>query len=168
MRPGSRMTKLYGATHTENARMKLLEKDRPATRRAHAAAPRPVASPRSLAKPIVVVRARVVSRPAPYRHARRDAALNAVVAFAAVVGLTYVGSTLAGYVVLERARQSARHADARASYARSEAQSARTSIEALTNPAVLRTWAETHGFASAHPALAPTPDAKGSDLVARR
>ena len=122
--------------------MKLLEKDRVVARKAHVAAPRPVVAPRPVTKPAIAVRARVVSRPATRRHVRRDEVLNRVVAFAAILGVTYVGSTLAGYVMLERARQSARHADGRASFDRAEAQAARASIEALTNPTTLHAWAD--------------------------
>jgi hypothetical protein len=62
------------------------------------------------------------------------------------MGLTYVFSTLAGYVSLEGARQTARRGIERATYARAEAKEARTAIEALTNPTALRAWADGHGF----------------------
>lgn len=148
--------------------MKVLEKDQAVARKAHTAAPRSVAAPRPVARPRIAVRARVVSRPAISRHARRDAALNRFVAFVAVLGVTYLASTMLGYVTLERARQSARHAEGRAAFARAEAQEARASIESLTNPAALRAWADAHGFEPTHAVPTPASAAKkGSGLVAR-
>ena len=126
--------------------MKLLEREKVTThtKARTLVAPRPVGS-RS-ATPKITVRAHVVSRPSPRRGAGLGELCNRIVAFAAVVGVTYVGSTLGGYVMLERARQSARHGEQRAVYARAEAKAARASIEALTNPTGLRTWADAHGF----------------------
>ena len=134
--------------------MKVLERERVVQGKA-----RGLDAPRPVARPSVSVRSRRVAGPA-----RRTAALGAlcgrIVAFAAVVGVAYVGRTLAGYVALERARQGARHGEARASFARTEAESVRASIEALTNPGDLRAWADAHGFEAVH--------RQGSGLVARR
>ena len=130
--------------------MKVLEKERvvaPPERsgRGHVRVARAVAAPRPTAQPAVTLRTRVV--PATRR---RNAALaefcNRVVAFSAIVGLTYVGSTLGGYVMLERARQASRHGVERATYARSQAKAARASIESLTNPSDLGAWGKAHGF----------------------
>lgn len=143
--------------------MKLLEKEPLVAPQA-----RPVAAPRPVARPNLEVRARVVSRPAHRRNAALETWLNRTVAFAAIVGVTYVGSTLAGYVMLERTHQSVRRAEARADFARSEAKEARASIEALTSPAVLRAWASGHGFVPTK-ALDPLPTrTHGETLVARR
>jgi hypothetical protein len=117
--------------------MKLLEKE------GVVVAPVVVARPTVETRPDIAVRGRVV------RRVRRNplaevCTRTAVLALA--VGSVYVTSTLAGYVVLERARQSARHGAERAAYARAEAKAAREGIEALTNPAALRAWADAHGF----------------------
>ncbi len=105
----------------------------------------PVA-PRHVERTNIAVRGRVAAK-----HAKRGPSpfadfCNRTVAFACVVGAVYVASTLGGYVVLERARQTARHGAERAKYARGQAKEARESIEALTNPNALRAWAEERGF----------------------
>lgn len=138
--------------------MKLLEREEivvPKTRT--------VVAPRSVAKPTIKVRARVVTRPAPRRKSNVGAR---AATFVAILGLTYVSSTLAGYVALERARQATRHGADRATYARQEAKKAREAIETLTNPTVLRVWADAHGFVAGE---APRPELPhGGTLVARR
>ena len=138
--------------------MKLLEKER-----IEVATPTPtptptrVVAPRPVATPTIRVRARVVSRPAPKRSRGAELVVARTVMFCAIMGLTYVSSTLGGYVMLERARQLGRHGAERAAYARVEATSARESIEALTNPAALGAWAKAHGFVpGGAPAEAPT------------
>ncbi len=140
--------------------MKLLEREKVTT---HTKA-RTLVAPRPVSKPTITVRARVVSRPVPRRGAGLGELCNRVVAFAAIVGVTYVGSTLGGYVMLERARQIARQGEQRAVYARAEAKAARASIEALTNPAGLRTWADAHGFEAGRSEAAP---ARVTGYVAR-
>lgn len=145
--------------------MKVLEREREVVSRQPGA--RALVAPRPVERPRIEVRGRVTTRSAPRRNAALETLCNRTVAFAAILGVTYVGSTLAGYVTLERARQSARHGEARATYARAEAQEARASIEALTNPTALRAWADAHGFVPAQ-AAAPAPETQGSGLVASR
>ena len=138
--------------------MKLLEREEivvPKTRT--------VVAPRPVAKPTIKVRARVLTRPATRRKA---SVAGRAATFVAILGLTYVSSTLAGYVALERARQTSRHGADRAAYARQEAKKAREAIEALTNPTALRVWADAHGFVAGQ---APQPEPlHGGTLVAQR
>jgi hypothetical protein len=136
--------------------MKLLEKEEVVVRTPRQVVGRPVA------KPTIAVRARVVTRPAKRKRGFDLLAARAT-AFAAIVGLTYVSSTLAGYVALERARQSARHGAERAGFARREAKEAREAIESLTNPTALHAWANSRGFVAEE---APVPP-HGGGLVAR-
>ena len=140
--------------------MKLLEKETLAAPKA-----RRVATVRNVPRPKIALTARVVPGEARQRRLRIEAWANRAVAFAAIVGVTYIGSTLTGYVRLENARQSARRSEVRASYARKEAKAARASIEALTSPAALRDWAAGHGFV---PGQAIDSPAHGVSLVARR
>lgn len=138
--------------------MKLLDKEEITATEASLAAPRPAV------RPNVVVRGRYVAQ----RAARRGTAplqefCGRTFLLACFVGGAYVASTLGGYVVLERARQSARHGAERARYAQAQAKEARASIETLTNPAALRAWAEDRGFVTG--AEAPTPR---DERVARR
>ncbi|GEM_PF-5403767 len=117
--------------------MKLLEKE------GVVVAPVVVARPTIETRPEIAVRGRVV------RRARRNPLVGVcarAATFGLAVGAVYVTSTLAGYVVLERARQGARHGAERAAYARAEAKAAREGIETLTNPTALRAWADAHGF----------------------
>ena len=143
--------------------MKLLDREEivvPKTRTV--VTPRSVV-PRPTSKPTIKVRARVVTRPVTRRKA--NVAARAAT-FVAILGLTYVSSTLAGYVALERARQTTRHGADRATYARQEAQKAREAIETLTNPTALRVWADAHGFVAGQ---APEPELpRGGTLVAQR
>jgi len=151
--------------------MKLLERENtvvlPPVR--PVAAPRREVRPEPVVRPDIHVRARVVTRP----RVRRKSDLGArVVTFGAIMGLTYVFSTLAGYVSLEGARQTARRGIERATYARAEAKEARTAIEALTNPTALRAWADGHGFVETGAVAPPvrptiTTAPQGGGLVAR-
>lgn len=120
--------------------MKLLEKEEIVTQAPEASAPRYVE------KTDIAVRARVATRAAKRQASPFNDFCARTVLFACLVGGTYVASTLGGYVVLERARQSARHGSERAAYARGQAKEARESIEALTNPTALRAWADERGF----------------------
>lgn len=149
--------------------MKLLERENVAV----SSPSRSVGLPRRelrqepVVRPNLHVRARVVTRP----RLRRKSDLGArAFTFGAIMVLTYVFSTLAGYVTLEGARQSARRGMERAAFARSEAKDAREAIEALTNPTALRAWADGHGFveAGAVPAKRAVPVLpQGGGLVAR-
>ena len=140
--------------------MKLLEKEPLVAPKARRIATVPAAP-----RPKVTVRARVVPGAARRRDAALEIWISRTVAFAAIVGMTYVGSTLAGYVGLERARQAVRRSEVRASYARKEAKAARASIETLTSPAALRVWASAHGFV---PGQSVEISAHGESLVAHR
>ena len=140
--------------------MKLLEKETLVAPRARRVAIEGVA-PRNRVK----LTACVVPGGARRRRLAIEAWANRSVSFAAIVGVVYVGSTLAGYVGLERARQSVRRSEVRAAFARKEAKDARASIEALTSPASLRDWAAAHGFV---PGQAIDPPAHGATLVAKR
>ena len=140
--------------------MKLMEKETPVAPKA-----RRVATPRTALRPKLTIHARVVDGPSRQRRLAIEAWVNRAVTFAAIVGVTYVGSTLAGYVGLERARQSVRRSEVRAAYARKEAKSARAAIETLTSPATLRDWASGHGFA---PGQAIDATVHGATFVARR
>lgn len=142
--------------------MKLLDKEPIVAPRARALMPNAVVRTETL--PSISVRARVVRRPKAIPLSATEV-LNGIVAFAAIFGVVYVGSTLLGYVGLERARQTARHGADRAAFARSQAEAARASIEALTSPNALGAWATTHGFAPAAPITLSKP---GSVLVAQR
>ena len=141
--------------------MKLLEKEQ-----IEVAIPPRVVAPRPVAKPTIRVRARVASRRASTRSRNAELFAARTIMFCAIMGLTYVSSTLGGYVMLERARQQGRHGAERAAYARVEATSARESIEALTNPAALGAWAKAHGFVPGG-ASNPTPTS-GETRVAVR
>jgi hypothetical protein len=138
--------------------MKLLEREETVVPKT-----RTVVAPRPVAKPEIKVRARVVTRPATRR--KSNVAARAAT-FVAILGLTYASSTLAGHVVLEGARQKTRHGADRAAYARQEAKKAREAIEALTNPTVLRVWADAHGFVAGEAPKSELPH--GGTLVARR
>lgn len=143
--------------------MKLLEREEivaPKTRTVSAPHSR---KSRSAAKPTIKINARVVTRPATRRKTN---VAGRIATFVAVLGLTYVSSTLAGYVALERARQATRHGSERAAYARQEAKKAREAIETLTNPTVLRVWADAHGFVAGQAPEADLPH--GGTLVAQR
>ena len=142
--------------------MNLLEKEKIAT-----ATPRALVAPRPIAKPTIRVRARVVSYPAARRAARGGQIVGRLTLFFGLVGLTYVSSTLGGYVMLERARQQGRHGEERAAYARREASAARESIEALTNPAALRVWANGHGFVAGGTKSSPVAIPGDSRLAIR-
>lgn len=147
--------------------MKTLEKEKVVARKSRSVASlKPAAhspaAPSPAVRPTVSVRARVVARPSRRSRVLADL-LTRTVVFASVLGVTYFASTLGGYVVLERARQGARHGTERAAYARAEAQEARESIEVLTNPTTLRAWAETHGFVAGEATVT-----HGDALVAHR
>ena len=114
------MTIPCAAMITERSRMKLLEREEIVVPKTRTATVR-----RPVAKPSIEVRARVVTRPATRR--KSNVAARAAT-FVAILGLTYVSSTLAGYVALERARQASRHGSERAVYARQEAKKAREAI----------------------------------------
>lgn len=149
--------------------MKLLERETVTTapQPGRVAAPRPVVRETPVVKPDLHVRARVVTRP---KVRRKSGIGGKVVTFGVVMGLTYVFSTLAGYVTLEGARQTARRGIERATFARSEAKEARQAIETLTNPAALRAWADMHGFVEPNaPVVKPviTDAPQGGGLVAR-
>ena len=142
--------------------MKVLEKDKVVARKGQARVARAVVAARPVARPAVAVRARVL--PATKRRSAALAEFSSrMVVFATLVGLTYVGSTLGGYVMLERARQTARHGTERAAFARAEAREARASIEALTNPSAMSAWATAHGFVAGQ-----ATEIHGGDLVAGR
>lgn len=144
--------------------MKLLEKET-----VHVARPRAFAPALPAAPPRVAIRARVVERSVPGRPTKSSGeVLNRIVAFAFILGVTYVGSTLMGYVALERARQGVRQGAERAAFARAEARLARVSIENLTDPAMLHAWADAHGFVAGGALEAPKSPAVRSGLVARR
>lgn len=143
--------------------MKLLEKERVVAPKAPTRRARALVAPRLVERPTVVLRTRSAARPSLRRNAALSDATGRLVVFAAIVGLTYVGSTLGGYVMLERARQTARHGIQRAAFARAEAKQARASIEALTNPADLNAWATVHGFVPGQ-----ATGLHGSGLVAQR
>ena len=147
--------------------MKTLEKETlvaPKARRVATA--RPV--PGAVARPEIAIRARVVKRSVARRNAALELWTARAIAFAAIAGFTYVGSTLAGYVGLERARQSVRLSDSRAKFARGEAKDARAGIEALTAPAVLDEWARSHRFVPGEAAEPIPPQTPGATFVAHR
>lgn len=143
--------------------MKLLEREN-----VEIAAPRSRVAPRPIAKPTIRINAHVVATPARRRSRSATGLATRLSMLAGLMGITYVSSTLAGYVMLERARQQGRHGEARATYARGEAAAARASIEALTNPATLHAWADAHGFVTETAAKPISKPTTGETRVALR
>lgn len=82
------------------------------------------------------------------------------VAFAFIVGVTYCGSSLAGYTLMEKTRKDTQRYHRRALSARQEAANIRTEVNALKGVASARDWAEFRGYLSSVAAEVPKSEVK--------
>lgn len=97
--------------------------------------------------------ARRRARASVRRRATPGAMLGKTVAWLALVGLSYAGSTLLGQTMLEQARREGLRAQARAREANMDAAMLRDRLRRLTSMRAVDEWATVRGFTPQEKAL---------------
>jgi hypothetical protein len=81
------------------------------------------------------------------------------IALGCVVAATYVGSSLGGQVMLEKARHDEIRAIARAESAKKMEDAVQSRIDQVLRPDAIEAWALSHGFVPRNGVVAAAPDA---------